>query len=133
MVLLCAVRVPKEIVLVPRRSPQLWLSGYGISGYADWSHNLNGCDYREGGMMVGAAWHHELLDVNASFIETTNFGGTPVSAEIFGNNAGRDWFEYIADANFALTDNITLLGDYYLFINNYSALNAGMGTVTWRF
>ncbi|MDO5552143.1 MAG: autotransporter domain-containing protein [Planctomycetia bacterium] len=81
----------------------------------------------------GFAWNHELLDTSANFIATTNFGGQPVAATIFGNEAGRDWFEYTAGAKVALTENVTLSGDYFLFVNKRSTLNAGMGTLTWRY
>ncbi|MDD3588594.1 MAG: autotransporter domain-containing protein, partial [Thermoguttaceae bacterium] len=68
------------------------------------------------------AWNHELLDTNADFVATTNFGGQAVSATIFGNNAGRDWFEYTAGAKVALTENVTLSGDYFLYVNERSTL-----------
>lgn len=84
-------------------------------------------------LSTGFAWNHELLDTNADFMATTNFGGQPVSATIFGNNAGRDWFEYTTGAKVALTENVTLSGDYFLYVNERSTLNAGMGTFTWRY
>ncbi len=92
--------------------------------------------YRNGrlwNLSTGAAWHHELLDTNASFIATSNFGGAPVSAEVFGSGAGRDWVECTVGTDVHLTNCLTLSADYYLMVNKYSALNAGMGTLVWRF
>jgi len=77
----------------------------------------------------GLAWHHEYLDENASFTATTDRG----SAVIFGNGAGRDWMEMNLGAQYNITTNISISGDYYLFVNGYNTTNAGMGTLTFKF
>ncbi|MDO5581905.1 MAG: autotransporter domain-containing protein [Planctomycetia bacterium] len=79
----------------------------------------------------GLAWDHELL--NTDLIFTAERIGSGTVAPILGNSAGRDWFEYNTGITFDWTERLTLSADYYLFANKYSVLNAGMGTVTFRY
>ncbi len=76
-----------------------------------------------------AAWHHELLDTDGLFI--ANLDGA--SAPILGNGGGRDWVETSIGVSTDLTSRISLSGNYYLYFNKYTTMNAGMGTVTYRF
>lgn len=78
---------------------------------------------------AGLAWQHEFLDSDASFGATTVAG----SQIIFANGSGRDFAEVMAGVGWNLSENVTISGDYYLFFNEHSAMNAGMGTVTVKF
>ncbi|MDO4584116.1 MAG: autotransporter domain-containing protein [Planctomycetia bacterium] len=78
---------------------------------------------------MSLAWNHELLDADASFTAYRNQS----LATVFGNGGGRDWFEYTLGLGVDLSRRVTLSGDYYLMINEHSAMNAGMATLSIQF
>ena len=71
------------------------------------------------------AWRRELSDANGRFTAT----GTNGTGWIYGNSSGRDWAELSLEIATELTDQISVGGNYYLFVNGNSCLNAGMGTL----
>lgn len=79
---------------------------------------------------TGLAWHHEFADTEGSFVlqYTESLPGT-----IRGNGGGRDWCEFNLGVGLALTERVTVSGDYYLFANGATSVHAGMGTVTFEF
>ena len=87
--------------------------------------NMNGYI---GTMDAGIAWHHEFLD-EAGFQATVGNN----SAMIYGNMAGRDFVEFTAGLGVDINARVNISGNYYLYFNRYSTMNAGMGTVTVRF
>lgn len=74
------------------------------------------------------AWHHELLDTDGLFI--ANYEQVPFP--VVGNGGGRDWIEMSLAGSLDITHDITLSGNYYLYFNQYTTINAGMATLTWR-
>ena len=86
---------------------------------------------RSANISTGFAWDHELLDTDILFTAERVGGGAVVP--VLGNSAGRDWFEYNTGFSVDVNKNLTLSADYYLFANEYTVLNAGMGTVTFRY
>lgn len=83
---------------------------------------------------TGFSWNHELLDSDATFVASTTLPALrPRSTTVVGNGAGRDWFEYNVGVGVDLNARVNVSGDYFLMVNRYSTLNAGMGTVTVKF
>ncbi len=77
---------------------------------------------------MGFAWRHEFFG-RASFTATVGDN----SAIIYGNAGGRDFAEYTAGLEIEISRRVTLSGDYYLYFNRYTAVNAGMGTAAIRY
>lgn len=78
---------------------------------------------------LGSAWLHELMDTSGTFIASYKDD----TAQFKGLDGGRDWWQVNAGLGLDLTDNVSVSTDYYLFVNNRSTVQAGMGTVTCRF
>ncbi|MDO4584470.1 MAG: autotransporter domain-containing protein [Planctomycetia bacterium] len=80
---------------------------------------------------LGLAWHHEFADTEGCFLLSK--GGFDNPVVIRGNGGGRDWCEFTLGTGLALTDRVTLSGDYYLFVNGPTSVNAGSMTLTMEF
>lgn len=118
--------------------------GYHADGFSDAALTADAFDFNSLRSVLGArlersfsnfrasaglAWQHEFLDADASFRASTAAG----SQIIFANGSGRDFVETTLGLGWNISEKVTLSGDYFLFFNEYTVMNAAMGTVTVKF
>lgn len=75
------------------------------------------------------AYHQRFRNDNPDFV--ASYSGT--DALVYGNAEGSAWAEFNFRIVYPLDKYVTLYGNYYLLTNSYSTLNAGMGTLEFKF
>ena len=75
------------------------------------------------------AYHQRFRNDNPDFM--ANYAGT--QALIYGNAEGNAWAEFNFKIKYPLDKSVILYGNYFLMVNSYSSINAGMGTLEIKF
>ncbi|MDO5114435.1 MAG: autotransporter domain-containing protein, partial [Planctomycetia bacterium] len=58
---------------------------------------------------------------------------TPKFWNVRGNDGGRDWANVGIGVDFNLTQRLSVLADYNVFVNEYTTLHTGMASLRFEF
>ncbi|MBR0191237.1 MAG: autotransporter outer membrane beta-barrel domain-containing protein [Thermoguttaceae bacterium] len=104
----------------------------GLRVNRDWM--LGSCHDRRLTTRFKGAWLHDLLGACDPVVTTSHFGYPEFPVwKVKGNNAGRDWGIIGFGIDFNASSRLSFLFDYNCYVNQYTTIHYGMGTMRFSF